>query len=64
MGISPAQLIIVLVIALVLFGGAKKIPEIARSLGKAKGEFKKGMEEEAKAELEEKKAKKSESKEA
>ena len=64
MSISPAQLIIVLVIALVLFGGAKKIPEIARSLGKAKGEFKKGMEEEAKAELEEKKAEKSESKEA
>ena len=64
MGISPAQLIIVLVIALVLFGGAKKIPEIARSLGKAKGKFKKGMEEEAKAELEEKKAEKSESKEA
>ena len=27
MGISPAQLIIVLVIALILFGGAKKIPE-------------------------------------
>ena len=55
MGISPAQLIIVLVIALILFGGAKKIPEIARSLGKAKGEFKKGMEEDAKEEAEAKK---------
>ena len=28
----------------VLFG-AKKIPELARSLGKAKGEFKKGLAE-------------------
>jgi sec-independent protein translocase protein TatA len=55
MGISPAQLIIVLVIALILFGGAKKIPEIARSLGKAKGEFKKGMEENAQEEEEAKK---------
>ena len=25
--------------------GSKKLPEIARSLGKAKGEFKKGTEE-------------------
>ena len=55
MGISPAQLIIVLVIALILFGGAKKIPELARSLGKAKGEFKKGMEENAQEEEEAKK---------
>ena len=36
-------LIIILLIA-VLFG-AKKIPELARSLGKAKGEFKKGLAE-------------------
>lgn len=62
MGISPAQLIIVLVIALILFGGAKKIPEIARSLGKAKGEFKKGMEEDAKEEEAKKEAAKVESK--
>ena len=39
----PEILIIALVI-LLLFGG-KKIPELARSLGKAKGEFKKGLEE-------------------
>ncbi|MBR4354279.1 MAG: twin-arginine translocase TatA/TatE family subunit [Kiritimatiellae bacterium] len=39
-------LVIILVVA-ILFG-AKKIPELARSLGKAKGEFKKGMEEGAK----------------
>lgn len=63
MGISPAQLIIVLVIALILFGGAKKIPEIARSLGKAKGEFKKGMEEDAAEEAAKKESAKIESKE-
>ena len=38
------QLAIVLVIFVVLFG-AKKIPELARSIGKAKGEFKKGLKE-------------------
>lgn len=54
--IGPWQLAICLVIAFVLFGGAKKIPELARSLGKAKNEFKKGLEEGAKeAEAEAKK---------
>ena len=38
------QLAIVLVIFVVLFG-AKKIPELARSIGKAKGEFKQGLKE-------------------
>lgn len=41
MDVGPAELIIVLVIALVLFGG-KKLPELARSLGQAKNEFEKG----------------------
>jgi len=36
------QILIVVVIIAVLFG-AKKIPELARSIGKAKGEFKKGL---------------------
>ena len=45
---GPWQLIICLVVAFVLFGGAKKLPEFARSLGKAKNEFKKGLEEGAK----------------
>ena len=34
-------LIVVIVIAALIFG-AKKIPELARTLGKAKGEFEKG----------------------
>ena len=42
--IGPWQLLIVVGVVALLFGG-KRIPELARSLGKAKGEFKKGMEE-------------------
>lgn len=38
------QILIVIALAIVLFG-AKKIPELARSIGKAKGEFKKGLAE-------------------
>ena len=38
------QILIVIALAVVLFG-AKKIPELARSIGKAKGEFKKGRAE-------------------
>ena len=41
---GPWQILICVIIVALLFG-AKKIPEIARSLGKAKGEFKKGLEE-------------------
>ena len=50
--IGPWQLIICLVVAFVLFGGAKKIPELAKALGKAKNEFKKGLAEGAKEEEE------------
>ena len=38
------QILIVVALIAVLFG-AKRIPELARSLGKAKGEFKKGLQE-------------------
>ena len=38
------QLLIVILIVVVVFGG-RKIPELARSLGRAKGEFKKGLAE-------------------
>ena len=43
--IGPWQLVICVVVAFVLFGGAKKIPELAKALGKAKNEFKKGLAE-------------------
>ena len=38
------QILIIVALIAILFG-AKKIPELARSLGKAKGEFKKGLVE-------------------
>jgi len=41
--IGPPELIIALVIILLLFGG-KKLPEIARGLGRAQHEFKEGMQ--------------------
>jgi sec-independent protein translocase protein TatA len=41
---SPEDLVLVLVVAMLLFGSSK-IPELARSLGKATGEFKKGQRE-------------------
>ena len=43
-GLGAPELIIVLVIVLVVFGGAK-LPKLARSLGEAQKEFKKGSEE-------------------
>ena len=43
--IGPWQLVIVVLLVVILFGGSKKIPELARSLGKAKGEFQKGLKE-------------------
>ena len=39
---GPWQILICIAVVALLFG-AKKIPEIARSLGRAKGEFKKGL---------------------
>ena len=44
LGLGTPELIIILVILLLLFG-AKKLPELARSLGSSAGELKKGMEE-------------------
>lgn len=39
------ELLLIAGVIMLLFG-AKKLPEFARSLGKAKGEFKRGIEEE------------------
>ena len=44
MNLGPTELIIVLVIVLVLFGGSK-LPKLAKSLGEAQREFKKGTED-------------------
>lgn len=43
-GIGAPELIIILVIVLLLFG-AKKLPEMARSMGKASKEFKQGLKD-------------------
>jgi sec-independent protein translocase protein TatA len=40
--IGPWELILILVVVVLLFGSAK-LPQLARSLGQAKGEFEKGM---------------------
>ena len=42
--VGPTELIVVLVIVLILFG-EKKLPDLARSLGRSLGEFKKGKDE-------------------
>jgi sec-independent protein translocase protein TatA len=41
-GVGPLELVIVLVILLVIFG-AKRLPEIGRSLGSSAREFKHGI---------------------
>ena len=41
---GPWEVVLIVVLFVVLFG-AKKIPDLARSLGKAKGEFQKGLKE-------------------
>jgi sec-independent protein translocase protein TatA len=41
---SPAELLVILGIVVLLFG-AKKLPELARSMGKASREFRKGARE-------------------
>lgn len=48
MAIGTSEVLLILVVALLLFG-ADKLPEVARALGKSMGEFKKAQRE---AELE------------
>lgn len=42
---SPIDWLIIVVVILVLFGSTKKIPDLARNIGKASGEFKRGQME-------------------
>lgn len=46
--IGPPEILLVVAVIVLLFG-ARKLPEIARSMGRARGEFKKGLEEGDKA---------------
>ncbi len=55
MAIGAQEIILIVIVVIILFG-ASKIPELARSLGKATGEFKKAKSE---AELEFREAEKS-----
>jgi sec-independent protein translocase protein TatA len=43
-GLGAPELIIILLIVLLIFGGAK-LPQLARSLGMAQKEFKQGLDE-------------------
>ncbi|HEX9679577.1 MAG TPA: twin-arginine translocase TatA/TatE family subunit [Candidatus Saccharimonadales bacterium] len=49
LGLGPTELIVILAILLLLFGG-KKLPELSRSLGQSMKEMRKGMSEEDKDE--------------
>lgn len=40
--IAGQEWVFIIIIAVVLIFGAKKIPELAKTFGKAKGEFEKG----------------------
>jgi len=43
-GFSTSEIVLILAVALLLFGG-KKLPELARSMGRSVNEFKRGMQE-------------------
>ena len=44
MNLGAPELLIILIIVLLVFGGAK-LPKLARSLGQAQKEFKQGLDE-------------------
>jgi sec-independent protein translocase protein TatA len=53
--LGPLELIIILAVVLLLFG-AKRLPEMARSLGRSSREFKKGLRDTVDEDDEEKKS--------
>jgi sec-independent protein translocase protein TatA len=55
MNVGAPELIIILLIVLLIFGGSK-LPKLARSMGQASKEFKKGLSEGADDEEQGKKA--------
>lgn len=44
-GLGVSEIVIIAIVAMVLLFGSKKVVEIARSLGRVGGEFKKGQQE-------------------
>jgi sec-independent protein translocase protein TatA len=63
MNLGGPELLIILAIVLLLFG-AKKLPDLARSMGKSTKEFKKGLAEGAQEEKEEEQPKEPQAKES
>lgn len=57
------EILIIIIVALVLFGGSQ-LPKIARNLGSAQKEFKKGLAESKAEDEKEKAAKEAEKKDA
>lgn len=53
MNLGGPELLIVLVVILLLFGGAK-LPKLARSLGQAQNEFKRGLKDGSDADADDK----------
>jgi sec-independent protein translocase protein TatA len=45
MGLPGGSEVILIIFVILLLFGAKKLPELSRSLGKSLGEFKKGQQE-------------------